>query len=90
MKYIIETTPNGCKETLVYNDDKLGTLSLENTATFINMDEMQADNINDTLDKQLHRLGFPEEITEESEQFTGLSTLFHFKRLAEMLEGKEP
>lgn len=89
MKYIIETTPNGCKETLIYNDDKLGTLSLENSATFINMDEMQADNVEDTLDKQLNRLGFSEEIPEEVEQFAGMSSMFHFKRLAEMLEGNE-
>ena len=88
MKYIIETTPTGCKETLIYNDDKLGETVIENTATFIDACNIKLDNPSNTIVNQMKLLGFSEEIIEQAEELTGINPMFKFCQLNELLEGE--
>lgn len=82
MKYMIETTAKGCKETLKLNDNTLGPLIL--TAEHVRTDS-GSKCITKTLDQQMRDLGYSEEIVDVSDTVLDAMHAYEFMRLDEYL-----
>lgn len=82
MKYTIETTEKGCRETLEFIDDALGPMAL--TAEHIRTDNGSRC-ITNMIINQMRGLGYAEEIIDSAEDVLSSMRTLEFMRLGEYM-----